>query len=533
MKRLLSSLIIFAAVVIALFIFGPSRPGLASPNSPLNAVQRNGPLLTLSLLEQWLARNPPPRDEFIASYIVRNGIAFRPTAELLARLETLRYYRTLRELEARRPEPKPTPTPKRTHRTPPAPTPDKTDKKNPTEPVPAPNTITILVANFRGPDPENYLVTDKIIQGLRAATTEYSDIRIEPLGETITEQTGSKGGSAYARDIGAKRKASIVLWGYYGATSEQVNVSVYFEVLRPPKGLYLRQNLETQTLPIADLIGFKIQTRLSGEMNYLVLLTVGLARYEVGDHEGAIGRFTKALAQSDAPDQIIDPADIYLYRGYQYYLKGGADGIDQAIADYEKIIKLKPDWVLAYYVHSCLGVLYARKGQHDQALVELDKAIKLKPTYTDAYFNRGKVYSEKGQYDKAIADYDKAIELKSDDASTYHSRGLAWRGKDEFDKAIADYDKAIKYKPDYAKAYYNRGTAYWFKGNLDQAVADYDKAIKHKPDYALAYYSRGLTYKKKGKIDLAIADFKKALRITDDPELRKDAERSLQKLGVK
>lgn len=148
-------------------------------------------------------------------------------------------------------------------------------------------------------------MADKIIQRLQAATSGYSDISIQPLAETITEQTGSKGGSAYARDLGAKRNASIVLWGFYGVTSEKVDVSVDFEVLRKPERLSLRQNLETQTLPISDLNDFTIQTRLSGEMTYLVLLTVGLARFESEDYDAAIDRFTKALSQSNAPDQLV------------------------------------------------------------------------------------------------------------------------------------------------------------------------------------------------------------------------------------
>src|SRR5215212_2175634 len=143
MKKLLSSLIIFAAAVSALLIFDPARPSLALPNSPLNAVQRNGPPLTRSLLEQWLALKPPARDDFIASYIARNGIAFRPAAEILGRLEAMKYYRTLRALEAIR---RPTPTPK----------PNITGKENRTKGAAkkpegtgtdtVPNTITILVA---------------------------------------------------------------------------------------------------------------------------------------------------------------------------------------------------------------------------------------------------------------------------------------------------------------------------------------------------------------------------------------------------
>lgn len=393
-----------------------------------------------------------------------------------------------------------------------------------------PNTITILVANFSGPDQQNYLVTEKIIQGLRAATSEYSDISVQPLGETITEQTGGKGGSAYAYDIGTKRKAGIVLWGYYGATSEQVDVSIYFEVLRPPKSLSLRQNFETKTLPIADLKGFKIQTPLSNEMSYLVLLTVGIARYESGDYEGAISRFTKALAQSNAPDQIIDPADIYFYRGVAYYFKAGANGIDHAITDFDEVIKLNPDNARAYYNR---GTAYTKKGQYDLAIANFTKAIKLNPDNAETYSNRGTAYDEKGQHDLAIADYTEAIKLKPDLAEAYNNRGNTYTKKGQEDLAFADYTEAIKLNPDYALAYYNRGNAYFEKGQDDLAIADYNEAIKLKPDYAEAYSNRAVAYINKGELDLAIADLKSVLRITSDTNLRQRVEQLLRELRVK
>jgi tetratricopeptide (TPR) repeat protein/uncharacterized membrane protein YhdT len=427
-----------------------------------------------------------------------------------------------------------------------------------------PNTITILVANFRGPDPQNYLVTDKIIQGLRAATGAYSDISIQPLEETITEQRGGRSGSEYARDVGAKRNASIVLWGYYGATSETVNVSVYFEVLRKPKLLSLRQNLETQTLPISDLNGFKIQTRLSGEMTYLVLLTVGLARYESGDYDAAIDRFTKAIAQSNAPGQIIDPADIYFYRGSAYYFKDGANWVDHSFADFDEAIKRKPDLAAAYVNR---GVTYDEKDQYDLAIADYDKAIKINPDDAQTYYNRAIVYSEKGERERAIADYNTAIKLKPDFAKAYNNRGRIYADKGQYDLAIADYNTAIKLKPDFAKPYYNRGyvygkkgqdelaltdfneaiklepdfaaayvnrgVAYAKKGQHDRAIADFDTAIKLKPDLADAYVNRAIAYRDKGEFDRAIADLKYVLQITNDSNIRQRVEQVLQELGVK
>jgi tetratricopeptide (TPR) repeat protein len=526
MNKLWSGLLVTSVVLSALTIFGSGWQSIAAANALPGPIRQDAPL-TLTKFEQMLEHGTP--DPTIAALIRRNGVAFRPTAEMLARLGRINYPQTLHALEALR---RPTPTPKPNN----AGKEDRTKgaAKRPKEPraATAPNTITILVANFDGVDQQRYRVTDKIIQGLVIATQEYSDISIQPLGETITTQTGSKGGSAYARDLGTKRKANIVLWGFYGATSEQVDVSVYFEVLRPQRGLILRQNLETQTSRIADLDGFKIQTRLTKEMTYLVLLTVGLARYESGDYEGAISRFTKALAQSNAPDQIIDPVDIYFYRGSAYYFKAkaGANVLDHAIADLDEAIKLKPDLYEAYYNR---GLAYAGGEQYDLMIADFSKAIELKPNSSKAYYNRGLTYSKKGQHDLAAADYSKAIELKPDDPEAYNNRGNEYTKTKQYGLAIVDYTKAIKIKSDLVMAYHNRGLTYAVTEQYDLALADFSKVIKLKPDDPSAYYYRAAVYHYKGEQARAIADLRNVLRVTNDPKLRKDAEELLREIGVK
>jgi tetratricopeptide (TPR) repeat protein len=529
MKKLMIRLIISTAVIAAFVILDINRPTTASATTLFSAIPQDAPL-TLSQIEDLIKAGTP--DNTIAKEIKERGIDFRVNASQLARLKslnaepkTIRALQVILNVQAIL---------------------DKTPKKRRTPPIvppPPPKGIIILVADFKSLSERNFGVTEKIIQQLRVATSEYSDISVQALGQPVTEQQGSE----VARAIGIKRKASIVLWGYYNATSQAVDISVYFEVLQKPEGLALRQKLETQTSPISELEGVKIQTRLSKEMTYLTLMTVGLARYESKDYDGAIKRFTTALAQSDVPDKMIDPADIYLYRGNAYHFQAGANGIDKAIADYDKAIKINPDFERAYYnrgtaygnkgqfdlaiadldkaieinpedaeAYNNRGIAYVKKGQHDLAIADFGKSIEIKPDYSQAYYNRAFVYHEKSQYDLAIADLDKAIEIKPDDVEAYYNRGTVYGKKGQHDLAIADFNKAIKINPGLAQAYNNRGLTYNNNGQFDLAIADYDKAIKIKPDDAEAYYNRGITYREKGQHDLAIADFNKAIEINPD-----------------
>ena len=107
------------------------------------------------------------------------------------------------------------------------------------------------------------------------------------------------------------------------------------------------------------------------------------------------------------------------------------------------------------------GMSITRTGAFDQAIADYDRAIKLKPDYADAYNNRGDAYFDEGHDYRVIAAYDEA--------------------NADHDRAIADYDQAIKFKPDYADAYNGRGIVYSDHGRYDRAIADYDHAIKLKP----------------------------------------------------
>ena len=51
--------------------------------------------------------------------------------------------------------------------------------------------ITILVADFEEAELENYRVTYTILNNLKLATAEYSDVRVKALGRTITNLAGT------------------------------------------------------------------------------------------------------------------------------------------------------------------------------------------------------------------------------------------------------------------------------------------------------------------------------------------------------
>jgi tetratricopeptide (TPR) repeat protein len=244
----------------------------------------------------------------------------------------------------------------------------------------------------------------------------------------------------------------------------------------------------------------------------------GLAYAYQGEHDLAIADFDKVIELKP------DDAEAYVNRGTAYADKGD---YDLAITDFDRAIGLKPDFAVAYYNR---GNIYKHMHKYDLATADYARAIELRPDGANAFVNRGNIYAEQGDYDLAIADYDKAIELKPDLAEAYVNRGAAYADKGEYDQAITDYDRAIALKPDYAEAYVNCGNAYVGKGEYDLAIANYDKAIKLKPDLAEVYLFRGSVHRLMGEKNEAIRDFERFLELSEDEDLRREAEEHLREL---
>ena len=218
-----------------------------------------------------------------------------------------------------------------------------------------------------------------------------------------------------------------------------------------------------------------------------------------------------------------------------YFLRGNAKyelGLyHEAISDYDKAIRLKPDYALAYLNR---GNAKYYLQQYAAAIVDYTQALRLDPDFAADYLlNRGVAKANLAQYDAAIADFTAVIGLRPNDASAYYNRGRAKDNLKEYFAAISDFDTAIRLKPDHAYAYHNRGIA---KYNLKQyaaAIVDYTQALRLDPDHADAYYDRGVAKALLGRTWEAKQDLWTAWDLAvqaGDTDLKADIERALRVL---
>jgi tetratricopeptide (TPR) repeat protein len=372
-----------------------------------------------------------------------------------------------------------------------------------------PTKVIILVARFHGPDSDKHQVTNKVLNDLHRALARYDDVKVEGLGQVITEEEGSDA----ARAEGKNHQAAIVIWGWYRATEKAVELLAHFEVLRSPEYMpeLEPEKGHAQTITVADLESFMVKTDLSAGLAYLSLFTAGMVRYAAEDWDGAIVRFGDALSQiAEEPVPALDQSTVHFYRGVAYY---GKDDYDRAIVDYDQAIQLQPDLAKAYINR---GLACYNKGDYNRAFADYDQAIQLRPDYALAYNNRGVAYTNKGDLDRAFADFDQAIQLQHDYAKAYNNRGVAHDDSGDLEQAIRDYDKAIELDPTLTRTYNNRGLAYYDSGDLEQAIRDYSEAIELDPDYANAYINRGVAHYDSGDLEQAISDYDKAIELNPD-----------------
>jgi len=80
----------------------------------------------------------------------------------------------------------------------------------------------------------------------------------------------------------------------------------------------------------------------------------------------------------------------------------------------------------------------------NEAIADFSRAIKIKPDLAAAYFNRGNARYKLGELNEAIADYNRAIKIKPDYAAAYFNRGIARMILGDKQGAIEDMQKAVQ-----------------------------------------------------------------------------------------
>jgi hypothetical protein len=220
--------------------------------------------------------------------------------------------------------------------------------------------------------------------------------------------------------------------------------------------------------PVIGIIQISMSTPYTMADRYHYLPSIGLA---IGLAWGM-----PALIKSEAMRKnILFPAGIIFLVIMAFISSNQCGCWKNSITLYDHTLKVTASNWLAYYNR---GTFYGLLGNNGQAIADFNKAIEIRPDYIKAYNNRGNAYNELGNYRQAIEDLNRAIANNSGYTEAYYNRGNSYNKLGNYRQAIEDYDRAIQADPKFVKAYYNRASVYLTQGDIISGCRDAQKACE-------------------------------------------------------
>ncbi|HEY1648387.1 MAG TPA: tetratricopeptide repeat protein [Terracidiphilus sp.] len=218
--------------------------------------------------------------------------------------------------------------------------------------------------------------------------------------------------------------------------------------------------------------------------------------------------------------------------------------LDQAIAEFEKIVALQPKSVEDRMV---LGQLYTVKHQPQKAEEEFKTAQAIEPESEDVVLNLARLYAESGDlqhavkvieavpesdrtpkmeftlgaaYEQlkeskdAIAAYQRAEDLQPGDLRTIDALAQALFNNDQFDEALKQYKQLAEDDPENNEALIHISEIQRRQGKYQDALDTIDKALKIDPSSLEAGYNQGLLLDVLGRFDEAAQAYQKMVDLT-------------------
>ncbi|HWA93189.1 MAG TPA: tetratricopeptide repeat protein [Terracidiphilus sp.] len=182
------------------------------------------------------------------------------------------------------------------------------------------------------------------------------------------------------------------------------------------------------------------------------------------------------------------------------------NALDQAIAEFEKIVSLKPKSVDDRMV---LGQLYSVKHDAKKAEEQFKIAQDINPDSEDVVINLARLYAENGNVEQAA----KTLESVDPDDRTpkmEFALGAAYEQLKKPKDAIAAYQRAVDMDPSDPRTWSSLGQALLNDGQLDAALKAYQQLSEADPENNGALIHIAEIQRRQGKYEDALVTIRKA-----------------------
>lgn len=290
----------------------------------------------------------------------------------------------------------------------------------------------IIVASFddrsqgkyQGIDPAQYIFESIKHQ----IEKDNRNIRVERLQESVDNNT--------VKSIGAKYKATLVVWGWYDA----LTINPRLERIKF-KG-ELMSSLEERRVSLSDPdnIEFIITKNLPAYTTYITFYAIAMNQYTQGNYKQSIDYGENAV------DSITD----------------------------EMTTSINP-----FEAYKLMGASALSDNDVEEGISFLQLATQYNPNDGEILNNLGVAYHQKGMYDKAVEMYKEAVLLEIEDPSiVYKNLGQVYEMTEDTVSAIRSYEEAIKLDPNYAEPHFNLSILYLNQNNEDKANEEIKLGLK-------------------------------------------------------
>jgi tetratricopeptide (TPR) repeat protein len=251
---------------------------------------------------------------------------------------------------------------------------------------------------------------------------------------------------------------------------------------------------------------------------------------ELGNQLWRLDRIEEAIANFDRAIRL--DRDFYL----AWFGKGFAHGFDQqfekALAACTQAIEIKRDY---YDGYRCQAGALQRLQRFDRALTALNKAMELNDRNSSDWGTKGELLFALGQPKGALAAFDKAIQLREEQqleesALLFSNRAFILTALERYEQALSDLDRAIELDAEYAPAWSNRGAVYQRLERYEESLEAYNQAVELAPNDVNAWNNRGITLYNLGRNEEALASVEKALEIRPNYQPALDNRAALQEI---
>jgi tetratricopeptide (TPR) repeat protein/predicted aspartyl protease len=243
---------------------------------------------------------------------------------------------------------------------------------------------------------------------------------------------------------------------------------------------------------------------------------------ELARHGSALAArhdFVPALADLSRAIELepLEP-EYYFLRANTYEAHGE---LDLALADFDHVIALKPDFLPAYIPRAEIKLL---KQQRAAAIEDLDAVDHLAPKEADLRFNLAEFDERLDRLPAAIEQYGLWIESHPDDSRM--ARAMSGRclssalQNQDLGTALSDCNTALrrtdKSNKNYPYLFADRALVRLRQGDYGKAISDCNDALRIMPDNARALYARAVAEARLNKKSDSDADLQAAKKIASD-----------------